>query len=152
MAARFSKSLARFITTRPTTENAPNAPYTSAFINGGVAEGVLDAAYGFVVQVGVEPNVGAMTKFKVDVIAGNNTDTPDGWYALAGLYHDFGSGFELGGQFTYDDFQDQTRLWQVGATASYQRFENLQNIEGPVLNRAFCIYLSENLFWRAACC
>lgn len=132
---------------RSLTEYAPNAPYTTAVVNGGVAEGVLDEDYGFAVQAGVELNIGAMTKFKVvgayadgamhyiggedyyealvDVTTGNITDTLDGWYALAGLNHDFGGGFELGGQFAYHDFQDQAQLWQVGATATYEVVENL---------------------------
>lgn len=132
---------------RSLTDYTPEAPYTSTVITGGVAEGVLDEDYGFAVQAGVELNIGAMTKFKVvaayadgamhyiggedyyealvDVTTGNITDTLDGWYALAGLNHDFGGGFELGGQFSYHDFQDQAQLWQVGATATYEVVENL---------------------------
>lgn len=132
---------------RSLTEYETTAPYTAATITGGVAEGVLDEDYGFAVQAGVELNVGSMTKFKVvaayadgamhyiggedyyealvDVTTGDITDTLDGWYALAGLNHDFGGGFELGGQFAYHDFQDQAQLWQVGATATYEVVENL---------------------------
>ncbi|MFK8034942.1 MAG: porin [Hyphomicrobiales bacterium] len=124
------------------------APFTAVTAGGaGVALGVLDEDFGYAIQAGVELNAGSMTKVKVvgayadgamhyiggagyyeaavDATTGTITDTLDGWYVLAALNHDFGSGLNASLTGAYHDFDAQAELWMVSGAVEYEVVENL---------------------------